>query len=437
MIKPFNLKQFNILSEYVFQNGTKKIEIEVIKGNKQIFVCPFHFKFETNKTYKRLCLLLLTVIYLYGAKTINIIGEDLNVNLFLKYFYLNNKKEIKFAQGLIKKKLVFNELKLSQNDIDIVNKKEENIFFDYRVGMDLGGSNIKLCLIHNEEVIKTRIIPWNPINHANPNYHYKMIKSALREIMSGINGNIFLGISSAGVFENNRIILSSLFAKVDMFEHGSTCLDMLIRVTKELNIDHFTLVNDGAITAYQGFREYNKANLLGLSLGTSIGGGYVDSNNELSTYLNEIAFVPFDHKKTYIDEWTTQRGITSCYLSQAGAINLASKLKLKLSKNKKKAFQTLFSLLLTKNKDVITVFEDLGICLGHLIGYLAHFYTIDIVYLTGGVTTSPSGEIIIEHAKRVLKEDYKKSNIEIMLSKEKDRTLSQAIAAAHLKEKSI
>jgi uncharacterized protein (UPF0332 family) len=80
-----------------------------------------------------------------------------------------------------------------------------------------------------------------------------------------------------------------------------------------------------------------------------------------------------------------------------------------------------------------TVFSDLGIYLGYTLPYYAMFYDIKHVMLLGRVMSGRGGEIIINKAKEVIKEEFPAlSKINIYLPDEKSRRVGQSVAAASL-----
>lgn len=82
----------------------------------------------------------------------------------------------------------------------------------------------------------------------------------------------------------------------------------------------------------------------------------------------------------------------------------------------------------------LKVYETIGVCFGYAIAHYADFYDIRNLLILGRVTTGKGGEIIIEKAKEVLREEfpllYKK--IKMVVPDEKEKRHGQAIAAASL-----
>ncbi len=91
-----------------------------------------------------------------------------------------------------------------------------------------------------------------------------------------------IGISSAGVYIDNRIMVASLFLKVpdEIFE--KRVKNMYLDAAKEIG-DGIPVVvaNDGDVTALAGAMELNENSVLGIAMGTSEAGGYIDKQAAL------------------------------------------------------------------------------------------------------------------------------------------------------------
>ena len=78
------------------------------------------------------------------------------------------------------------------------------------------------------------------------------------------------------------------------------------------------------MTARAGALSRGETGILGIAMGTSEAGGYVDNNGLITGWLNELAFVPLDYSKdAMLDEWAGDIGCGVKYFSQDGIIKLA------------------------------------------------------------------------------------------------------------------
>jgi hypothetical protein len=86
---------------------------------------------------------------------------------------------------------------------------------------------------------------------------------------------------------------------------------------REWNGVPFEVANDGEVTALAGSMSLGQNAVLGLAMGTSEAGGYVTRDGRITSWLNELAFVPVDYApEAPVDEWSGDRGCGALYFSQ-------------------------------------------------------------------------------------------------------------------------
>ena len=79
----------------------------------------------------------------------------------------------------------------------------------------------------------------------------------------------------------------------------------------------FEVVNDGEVTALAGSMSLGENAMLGIALGTSTAAGYVTPDGNITSWLNELAFVPVDYNPAApTDEWSGDYGVGAQYFSQ-------------------------------------------------------------------------------------------------------------------------
>ena len=133
-----------------------------------------------------------------------------------------------------------------------------------------------------------------------------------------------IGVSSAGVYVDNKIMAASLFLKVNDEDFNKHVKTMYIDIAKTFGDVPLVVANDGDVTALAGALELHEGEILGIAMGTSEAAGYVDKNQSLLGWLNELAFVPVDfNKDAMVDEWSGDYGCGVKYFSQDGVIKLA------------------------------------------------------------------------------------------------------------------
>lgn len=306
-----------------------------------------------------------------------------------------------------------------------------------RIGFDAGGSDRKVSAVINGEAVYSEEVIWHPKTQSDPEYHYNGILESMRTAASHMPHVDAIGVSSAGIYVNNRTMVASLFLKVpnELFE--KKVKDLYLNIAKEMGDVPIEVVNDGDVTALAGAMDLEDNNVLGIAMGTSEAGGYVDGNGNITGWLNELAFVPVDYNPGALaDEWSGDYGCGVKYFSQDAVIKLAPEAGIELDEKltpaeKLKAVQDLHA---NGDSRVRQIFETIGLYLGYALAHYADFYCIKHALILGRVTSGEGGSIIIDTASKVLKEEFPElaENIKLHMPDETNKRVGQSIAAASL-----
>ncbi len=306
-----------------------------------------------------------------------------------------------------------------------------------RIGFDAGGSDRKVSAVIDGKVVYSEEVIWQPKIETDPDYHKKEILSAIKTAASYLPKVDAIGVSAAGIYINNKVMAASLFMNVppDLFE--KKVKDIFIDIQKEMNSIPIEVVNDGDVTALAGAMNLNDTNVLGIAMGTSEAGGYVDSNGRITGWLNELAFVPVDlNADAAIDEWSGDYGCGVKYFSQEAVIKLAPTAGIILDNKLTQAEKLEVVQGLFQNGDAraAKIFETIGCYLGYSIAHYADFYDIKHILILGRVTSGVGGNRIYNTANNVLETEFPhlSEKIKIHLPDESDRRVGQSIAAASL-----
>jgi predicted NBD/HSP70 family sugar kinase len=307
----------------------------------------------------------------------------------------------------------------------------------YRIGLDLGGSDRKVSAVIDGEPVFSEEVVWYPKTQSDPDYHYKEIVSALKTAASHMPRVDAVGVSSAGVYIDNRVMVASLFLKVSDELFDEKVKDILVNAVHKLGDIPLEVANDGDVTALAGSMNLDDTNVLGIAMGTSEAGGYVDSKGNITGWLNELAFVPMDYNvSAMVDEWSGDYGCGVKYFSQDAVIKLAPAAGIEIDSNLTPAEKLKVVQELHKKGDdrAAKIFETIGIYLGYTVAYYAYFYDIKHILILGRVTSGEGGNIIIDNASRVLKQEFPElaEKILLHLPDESSRRVGQSIAAASL-----
>jgi hypothetical protein len=186
-----------------------------------------------------------------------------------------------------------------------------------RIGFDLGGSDRKVAALVDGTVVFSEEVVWDPYHQPDPQYHYDGIMDSLTRAAAHLPRVDAIGGSAAGVYVNNRVKAGSLFRGVppDLFE--SRVKDLFLEIRRAWNDVPFEVVNDGEVTALAGSMSLGVNAILGIALGTSTAAGYVTADGTITSWLDELAFVPVDYNPAAaVDEWSGDYGVGSQYFSQ-------------------------------------------------------------------------------------------------------------------------
>ena len=305
-----------------------------------------------------------------------------------------------------------------------------------RIGFDAGGSDRKVSAVIDGEVVYSEETVWYPKTNSDPKYHYEGILEAFRTAASKMPRVDAIGVSSAGIYVNNRIMVASLFLKVSKEDFDREVKDMYIRAAKEIGDVPLTVANDGDVTALAGAMDLNDNQVLGIAMGTSEAVGYVDEDGNLKGWLNELAFVPVDmNKDAMVDEWSGDYGCGVKYFSQDSVIKLATNNGFKFEEELSPAQKLKVIQKLRSENDNFAkeIYDNIGIYLGYTIAYYLEFYKIKYVLLLGRVTSGDGGEQILNKALEVLKDEFPEyADVKILMPDEKSRRVGQSIAASSL-----
>ena len=310
-----------------------------------------------------------------------------------------------------------------------------------RIGFDAGGSDRKVSAVVDGETVYSEEVVWFPKINADPDYHYEGIVSALKSAAEHMPRVDAVGVSSAGVFINNRTMNASLFLAVPAELYDKKVKDIYIRaITDTFGKDiPYCVVNDGDVTALAGAMSLEDRNILGIAMGTSEAGGFVDAEGCITGWLNELAFIPVDANPDAMqDEWSLDIGCGVKYFSQDGVIKLAPAAGIELDEKlspaeKLKAVQ---SRMEAGDERAAKIYESLGCYLAHSLALYYDMYGFKHVLLLGRVMSGKGGDLLLETCRRVLEDEYPELNekIHLALPDEKFRRVGQSAAAASLPE---
>lgn len=307
-----------------------------------------------------------------------------------------------------------------------------------RLGFDLGASDFKVAAVQEGQVVFSQEIPWNPQEQPDPEYHYRHLQQGLKLAADHLPRVQAIGGSAAGIYINNQVRIASLFRAVPRELFEKRVKNLFLDLQKEWGVP-FEVINDGEVTALAGYLSLNRTAVLGLAMGSSEAGGYLNRQGHLPGWLDELAFAPVDlNPEAAVDEWSGDSGVGAMYFSQQAVNKLALAAGFQFAQEERLAERLKRIQALAEKGDdrAISIFQDIGIYLGYTAQLYSLFYDYQTLMILGRVTSGPGGDLIRQEAERVLALEFPelREKIEIHLTDEKSRRVGQAVAAATLPE---
>ncbi len=383
-----------------------------------------------------------TILWVVGGFKISVTGSK-SIYEYLKKAYTKDGLrafDVEFMSGVYEKpfEVVWLESAPEQKNASI---RVGGYLDGCRIGFDAGGSDRKVSAVVNGEVVYSEEVVWNPKVTEDPTYHYGEILTAMKTAASKMPTVDAIGVSSAGVYVDNKIMVASLFLKVDKEKHGEYVKNMYVNVAKEMSEllgkdIPLEVANDGDVTALAGAIDLNDNGVLGIAMGTSEAVGYINTNGGINGWLSELAFAPVDFNAGAMqDEWSGDFGVGCKYFSQDAVIKLAEAGGYVFEQGLTPAqkLKVVQKMMDEGSELAAQIYEDIGVYLAHTIPFYAKFYDIKHMLLLGRVMGGEGGDIILATCKKTLAEEYPEfAGLDIGLPDETNRRVGQSIAAASL-----
>lgn len=314
------------------------------------------------------------------------------------------------------------------------------------LGIDLGRSDVKVAYIRDGRFVEGFKKRWAPEGFSSIEMHLNFVLTAAEELMSWLGEPPLtgVGLSTAGVVYEERIRISGLFSGVMDGEKIPLFGEML---SMRLRGKPVYVIHDGDAAVLQAKLDGRyEGGVLGISMGSGVGFGCVNSKGELEG-LNETGKAVLDLSlNAPIHRSYKFKGAAIFYLSQNAAFRMAEELGMRLDDP---ARRTIF---LKEIKDKALKgepgFREIPLRIGEYLGLSVPEF-LDIygdsgirhIVLYGRLVSGRFGEIIIERALEVLRERWPQLAAEVELGfpmgtpegmdGETNAELGQAVAAAY------
>ena len=306
-----------------------------------------------------------------------------------------------------------------------------------RIGFDLGASDRKVAAVIDGEVVFSEEVPWDPVGQADPQWHHDGIDASLRSAAAHLPRVDAIGGSAAGAYVDNQPRVSSLFRSVPRDRFEARVRGLFDELRHAWGGVPFVVVNDGEVTALAGSMLAKAGAFLGIALGSSQAAGYVTRERALTTWLDELAFVPVDDAPDApLDEWSGDRGCGVQYFSQQAVGRLLRPAGITIDRDTPlpQRLVHLQGLMAADDPRATRVYETIGTYLGYALLDYRELYDIEHLLLLGRVMSGAGGDVIIERAQAVLaaEDAAAAEGITIHVPSERDKRHGQAVAAASL-----
>jgi predicted NBD/HSP70 family sugar kinase len=416
--------------------GFEKENNSIMVYKTQVFSDESDF---SSLNYQYIERLVKTLLWIYGGYKI-MIGGSSKIGKYIKDIYSRGGKrsfDSEFMSGIYEKPFTVTAMNI--NEVPSMKEKSNSLgghLEGCRIGFDLGASDRKVSAVIDGKAVFSEEVVWNPSTETDPSYHYHEIMSMLHRAAAHMPAVDAIGGSSAGIYINNRVMTASIFRGIPPEIFNRKVKNIFLDIQNKWGVP-LKVINDGEVTALAGSMSLKKNGVLGIAMGSSEAGGYINKKGNINNWLNELAFIPVDiSSDAPIDEWSGDRGCGVQYFSQLAAIRLAKRAGIVLDEDKTPAekLKSIQELMSRGDERAKQIFETIGCYLGYGIAYYSQFYEIEAVLILGRVTSGEGGKIIMQKAKEVLGKEFPDlyDGITLNLPDESSRRVGQSIAAASL-----
>jgi predicted NBD/HSP70 family sugar kinase len=306
-----------------------------------------------------------------------------------------------------------------------------------RIGFDLGASDRKAAALIDGEVVFSEEVAWDPARHADPQWHFDQIMDSLHRAAAHLPRVDAIGGSAAGVYVDNEIRVASLFRSVPPDVFRARVPTLFGELQAAWGGIPFVVLNDGDVTALAGAMVAKVGGLLGIAMGSSEAAGYITPDGRLTSWLNELAFVPIDlAADAAVDDWSGDRGCGSQYFSQQALRRLLPAAGIEVEADAALPDQVLSLQALVAGEDAraLGVYETIGTELGYALLEYRTLYDIENVLLLGRLMSGAGGDVVTASAIEALRAEDPAAAERVMFHEvsERDKRHGQAVAAASL-----
>jgi len=306
-----------------------------------------------------------------------------------------------------------------------------------RIGFDLGASDRKCAAVIDGQVVFSDEVPWTPSTQSDPQYHFDGINDSLKRAAAHLPRVDAIGGSAAGVYVANEVRVGSLYRGIPRDQFAARVHRLFFELQDAWGGVPFDVVNDGEVTALAGSMALNDNAVLGVAMGSSLAAGFVTPQGNITSWLNELAFVPVDYRKgAPADEWSGDPGVGAQYFSQQAVGRLLQPAGISLPDDMPLPvkLERVQKMMAAGDDRARKIYETIGVYFGYNIATYADHYDFRSLQVLGRVLTGEGGDLILATANKVLKAEFPEiaERVRYHIPDEKEKRHGQAIAAASL-----
>jgi len=306
-----------------------------------------------------------------------------------------------------------------------------------RIGFDLGASDRKCAAVMDGKVVFSDEVAWNPSAQSDPQYHYDGVNDSLKRAAAHLPRVDAIGGSAAGVYVANEVRVGSLYRAVPREAFDTRIRRLFFDLRAAWNGVPLDVVNDGEVTALAGSMALGDNAVLGVAFGSSLAAGFVTPQGNITSWLNELAFVPVDYREDApADEWSGDPGVGAQYFSQQAVGRLLAPAGIALPREMPLPvkLEQVQKLMAAGDERARRIYQTIGVYFGYNIATYAEFYEVRNLLVLGRVLTGEGGDVILSTAREVLRAEFPgiAERIRYHIPDEKEKRHGQAIAAASL-----
>merc|ERR1711939_662978 len=296
-----------------------------------------------------------------------------------------------------------------------------------RLAFDLGKSDVKTVAVKDNEVLYSKETEWD-VTNPDPQYHYDAIIAAMKLGKDALPKIDAIGGSATGTVSGaNEATWCDIFPNVPPDVYKEKVVDIFVRIAKEVAGDvPLKVINDGEVTALAAVQKIKKGNAMGISMGSSEGGGYANADGNLMGWINELCYIRLDlNPNAPIDPWTkgAHSGISHMFLGQRGATKLAACGGIEgpdeqmypnpamctiKHENHAQCLKLIQEAMKNPAKEpqARLIYETVGVYLGYGLAQYTEFYPIKHIMILGRVSKGTGGDIMLAKAREVLETEF-------------------------------